>query len=267
MVNKLKSTKIIDYGNIKVLEFNKMLEFKDKVEVLVALKTYNNGFSRLKNFEPDNNKYKNIAKVLNVQPTDIIVAKQSHTDNIAIIEKNKPYDLEDIDGIITNIKNIPTAITFADCTPIFFYDPIQNVIANIHSGWKGTVQKIAEKAIHELITKYNSKPQNIICLIGPCIRKDHFLVNDDVKDIFEDKFKHFSKKYDIIAKTNMYNEKGIQYKIDAVLINKLILKENGILDKNIIDSEICTVCNSNDFHSRRVEGVDYEVNTGLMMLK
>ena len=65
----------------------------------------------------------------------------------------------------------------------------------------------------------------------------------------------------------MYNEKGIQYKIDAVLINKLILKENGILDKNIIDSEICTVCNSNDFHSRRVEGVDYEVNTGLMMLK
>ena len=85
--------------------------------------------------------------------------------------------------------------------------------------------------------------------------------------IFETKFEHFCKKYDIISKANSFNEKGEQYKIDAVLINKLILKEHGLLERNIIDSEICTVCNSDDFHSRRVEGIDYEVNTGIMMLK
>ena len=263
----MQNTKITDYGNIKILEFNKMLEFEDKVKLVVALKTYNNGFSRLKNLSINNNKFENIAKVLNVKPTDILLAKQEHTDNITIITENTPYTLDNTDGIITNLKNTPTAITFADCTPLFFYDPIKNVIANIHSGWKGTVQEIGARAVEKLISIYDCKPENILCFIGPCIRKDHFLVNDDVREIFEAKFEHFFFFFDIISKANRFNEKGEQYKIDAVLINKLILKENGLLEKNIIDSEICTVCNSDDFHSRRAEGIDYEVNTGIMMLK
>ena len=109
--------------------------------------------------------------------------------------------------------------------------------------------------------------QNIICLIGPCIRKDHFLVNDDVKEIFESKFYNFNQKYDIITRTDKFNEKGIQYAIDAVLVNKLILIESGLLEKNVIDSQTCTVCESDKFHTRRVEGINYELNTGIMMLK
>ena len=45
------------------------------------------------------------------------------------------------------------------------------------------------------------------------------------------------------------------------------MKKIGILDKNIIDSNICTVCNSNDFHSRRAEGDNFQKGGGLMMLK
>ena len=41
----------------------------------------------------------------------------------------------------------------------------------------------------------------------------------------------------------------------------------GLLEENIIDSEICTVCESDKFHSFRVEGKNYELNTGIMMLK
>lgn len=263
----MKNTTITDYGNIKILEFNKMLEFKDKVRVVISLKTYNNGFRRTNEVNAINNKYENIAKVLNVNPNEIIVPIQAHTSNIEEIKEKRKYSLHNVDGIITNVKKIPIGITFSDCIPLFFYDPINNVIASIHSGWKGTVQKIAEKAIHKLGTKYNSKMQNIICLIGPCIRKDHFLVNDDVKEIFESKFYNFNQKYDIITRTDKFNEKGIQYAIDAVLVNKLILIESGLLEKNVIDSQICTVCESDKFHSRRVEGINYELNTGIMMLK
>lgn len=134
----MENITITDYGNIEILEFNKMLEFKDKVRTVVSLKTYNNGFGR------ENNKYKNIANVLGTKEDEIVIAKQSHTSNIEIIKNNKDYSMQDIDGIITDIKRIPIAITFSDCIPLFFYDPINNVIANIHSGWKGTVQRIVK---------------------------------------------------------------------------------------------------------------------------
>ena len=108
----MQNTKITDYGNIKILEFNKMLEFENKVKLAVALKTYNNGFSRLKNLDINNNKFENIAKVLNVKPTDILLAKQEHTDNITVITENNSYTLDNTDGIITdNLSSLDGKIT------------------------------------------------------------------------------------------------------------------------------------------------------------
>lgn len=263
----MKELEIKDNGKVKVLQFTKMSEFEDKVALAIALKEYGNGFKREENMNLTRRKYINISEYLNINHNDIVLLKQDHTNNIITIEKNKKYTIENVDGIITSLKNIPTAITFADCIPIFFYDPVKNVIANIHSGWKGTVNRISLKAVEILIKKYNSKPEDMICMIGPCIRKDHFLVNKDVKDIFYYKFNTLCKKYDIITKTNMYNEKGIQYLIDTVLLNKIMLNKIGLLDKNIIDCNICTVCSNDMFHSRRVEGINYEVNSAIMMLK
>ena len=218
--------------------------------------------------------------------------KQEHTDNIRIIEEkdiidnkynfdekdsldiidsnlvtNLFYKLRDIDGLITNVKGAILATTFADCTPLFFYDPIQNVIANVHSGWVGTTKKIGAKAVDMIVNQMGCNPKNILCFIGPHIRKDHFLVNDDVKEIFEEIFADICKKYNVIEGTNLHNEKGKQYRIDTTLINKIMLKEKGILEENIFDCNLCTVCNKDMFHSRRAEGINFEVNTGIMYLK
>lgn len=287
---------IIDDGKTQLLKFKKLEEFKDKVELAFSLKTYNNGFKyEIKDDVHEDvrlTKFDNIAKSLNIDKRKIILPKQEHTDNIRIIKKediinnnldfmendnlnnidsnlviNLFYKLRDIDGLITNVKGAILATTFSDCTPLFFYDPIKNVIANIHSGWVGTTKKIGAKTVDILVKQMDCKPENILCFIGPHIRKDHFLVNDDVKEIFENTFQDICKKYNIIEETNLINEKGKQYKIDTTLINKLMLEEKGILENNIFDCNLCTVCNKDMFHSRRAEGIDYEVNTGIMYLK
>ena len=286
---------IVDNGKTQLLKFKKLEEFKDKVELAFSLKTYNNGFKYDINDEVHEDvrltKFNNISKSLNIDKRKIILPKQEHTDNIRIIEKDEIikkgnslkedninnidanlvtklfYKLRDIDGLITNVKGAILATTFSDCTPLFFYDPIKNVIANIHSGWVGTTKKIGAKTVDILVSQMDCKPKNILCFIGPHIRKDHFLVNDDVKEIFENTFQDICKKYNIIEETNLINEKGKQYKIDTTLINKLMLEEKGILENNIFDCNLCTVCNKDMFHSRRAEGIDYEVNTGIMYLK
>ena len=249
-------------------------------------------------------KFDKIAQSLNIDKRKIILPKQEHTDNIRIIEEkdiidsnsnctkkedldnktnyikkdnldnidsnlvtNLFYKLRDIDGMITNVIGAILATTFADCTPLFFYDPIKNVIGNIHSGWPGTTKKIGAKAVDMLVNKMGCNPKNILCFIGPHIRKECFLVNDEVKEIFENTFLDICKNYNVIEETNMHNEKGKQYRIDTTLINKIMLKEKGILEENIFDCNLCTVCNKDMFHSRRVEGINYEVNTGIMYLK
>lgn len=249
-------------------------------------------------------KFDKIAQSLNIDKRKIILPKQEHTDNIRIIEEkdivdsnnnctkkedldnktnyikkdnldnidsnlvtNLFYKLRDIDGLITNVKGAILATTFADCTPLFFYDPIKNVIGNIHSGWPGTTKKIGAKAIDMLVKQMGCNPKNILCFIGPHIRKECFLVNDDVKEIFEKTFTDICKNYNVIEETNMHNEKGKQYRIDTTLINKIMLKEKGILEENIFDCNLCTVCNKDMFHSRRAEGINYEVNTGIMYLR
>ena len=299
---------IIDDGKTQLLKFRKLDEFKDKVELVYSLKTYNNGFKYdLKENEIEDVrlvKFDKIAQSLNIDKRKIILPKQEHTDNIRIIEEkdiidnknnvikeevfnnqdnfttkdslniidsnlvtNFFYKLRDIDGLITNVKGAILATTFADCTPLFFYDPIQNVIANVHSGWVGTTKKIGAKTIDMLVNQMGCNSKNILCFIGPHIRKECFLVNDDAKEIFENTFHDICKEYNVIEETNLHNEKGKQYRIDTTLINKIMLKEKGILEENIFDCNLCTVCNKDMFHSRRAEGINYEVNTGIMYLE
>lgn len=250
--------------NLEYLQFNKLLEFQDEIIHAFTLKTFNFGLDKAE--ENRKESFKIIAKTFNVNEKNIIKAKQTHTDSVIEI-RDQELNLKDVDGLITDKQNKALTISFADCIDLMMYEPKEKVIANVHSGWKGTIKKIAQKTVYKMIKDYNCKPENIICCIGPALRKDHFLVNEDVVQIFENEFKDYWRKNNIIEKTDFSNEKGVQYKIDTVLINKLMLKEEDLLDKNIVDSNICTMCSNDKFHSYRMEGKRFKKNLGLIMLK
>ena len=97
--------------------------------------------------------------------------------------------------------------------------------------------------------EYECKPKDIICCICPSIRKCHFEVDSDVKDLFYNKFKQLKGIEEIIK----YNNENNKYYIDTVRINKQMLLNVGLKEENIIDSNICTVCNSDICHSFRAE--------------
>ena len=105
--------------------------------------------------------------------------------------------------------------------------------------------------------------QDIICCICPSIRKCHFEVEKEVKNMFEHEFKDL-EELDKIIEEKVPNKK---WNIDTVLINKKILEKQGLKKENIIDCGICSVCNSNLIHSYRVEKQGYGLNTALIELK
>ena len=161
--------------------------------------------------------------------------------------------------MITNEKDIILATTNADCILFLLYDTENKVIANVHSGWRGTVQRIAIKTVQKMQKEFNSKPENIICCICPSIRKCHFEVGKEVKEIFQDEFKDID--LDKVIEETKPKEK---WHIDTIEINKILLKRLGLKEENIIDSKICSVCNHNIIHSYRMEKEKYGLETAII---
>lgn len=239
------------------MQFKRLLQYKNIVHCYTLKENLNfRGASPIKQ-----ESIENICNVLKLDNEKFIMAEQEHTKNIAIINSGDE-DLENIDGLVTDKKGFVLASKSADCTSLLMYDPIKNVVASVHSGWRGTVKKIAVEAVNKMVENYECNPQDIICCICPSIRKCHFEVDEDVKELFENTFKY----EDIIEKGRIDGEKQ-KYNIDTTKINKQMLKDCGLKDENIIDCGLCTVCNNDKFHSYRVDKPKYGLNVAIIALK
>lgn len=251
-----------EYKGIEYIQFRKLLDLG--IKHAYTLKGKNTNFRS--NSKEESECYSKIYEAIGLDVNTLVKPLQNHTSNIKCIDKVlKKGELPNTDGVITNKANIALTTTNADCILFLFYDPIKKVIANIHSGWKGTFQKIAEKAVVKMITNYNCNPQDIYCFISPSIRKCHFEVDEDVKELCEDIFSFTGRTSEFIEKGRVIESKQ-KYMIDTVLINKILLKQLGIRDENIIDCDICSVCNSDKINSYRIEGRDFKLATCIISL-
>lgn len=232
------------------IQFKKLLEYPE-IQHCFTLRKNELNF-KAQDLE---NSYEKIVEIFQVDKEKIVKPHQTHTDKVEIVTKSSEI-FSEVDGLITNQKDIVLCTTEADCTGLLLYDPIQKVIGDVHSGWRGTLQNIGQKAVRKMIETYHSEPENIICCICPHIRKCHFEVEEDVKVLFEKEFQYTGRINEIIEEGKKVSRGGKEvqkYYIDTSLINKIILEEIGLQPENIIDSGICTVCDSESFHSYRVD--------------
>lgn len=275
--------------NIEYLQFRKLLEYSDVISHCYSLgKNVNfrtsykaNETNKLNMVNVNNtseyqkviNNYKNLCDNISLDYRDLVKGIQRHTNNVTSVygkvNKDKPdfnmKEYENVDGLITNKKNIVLSTTSADCISLLFFDPAKKVIANVHSGWKGTLQRICIRTVKKMLNDFSCNPEDIIICICPSIRKCHFEVEETVKDMFLKEFQELGEEnLRAIIEEKIPNRK---WNIDTVLINKIILKNIGIKEENIIDSKICTVCNSEILHSYRAEKENYGLNTALIGLK
>ena len=261
---------------IEFLQFRRLLEYKEIINHAYSLGTNLNFITAKANkeqlpsdiFEKNCRDYKNLCEIIGENYINVVKANQEHTKNVQVVDEKINIDTPDFnlskynatDGLVTNKSNIVLATTNADCILLLFFDPVKKVIANTHSGWKGTLQRISVETVEKMIKNFNCNPKDIICCICPSIRKCHFEVDSDVKDLFE---KEFSELKNIIE----FDKNKNKWYIDTVLINEKILENAGLKKQNIIDSGLCSVCNSELIHSYRVEKENYGLNTALINLK
>lgn len=258
----------IKKNDIEILKFKKLEEHENIVHAF-CLKPLN-----FRNREGINNDYKVLMESLDLKYESLVKLWQTHTDNILVLDKKVNENtadigldyLKDVDAAITNKPQITIATTCADCLCILLYDNKKGVIGNVHSGWRGTFKKIAQKTVVKMIETYNCNPEDISVFLAPSIRKCCFEVDADVMEMCAQIFSYLGVNEKIITEGDMKEGKQ-KYYIDTLLINKLLLKEVGILESNIFDSQICSFCGSGKIHSRRADGDGYGLGTAVIMMK
>lgn len=189
---------------------------------------------------------------------------QTHSNNVRILtEENLNEEFKDTDGIITNLKNVALGIRTADCQSILLYDPKRKVIGNIHSGWKGTLNKIVANAIHLMISEFGCQSKDILAFICPSILKCCFEVDKDVVDSFIENFGNI----DEFVTLGEVKEGKQKYFIDTVELNKKVMTDLGLEKDHIVSSNICTKCHRNIYHSYRADGKLSGRNLSLICIK
>lgn len=265
---------------VEYLQFRRLLEYKDIINHAYSLGTNVDFRTSRANRELSKDEYANslnnydkLCRTIGCDYKRLVKGIQKHTNNVKTvsekINKDTPdfrcKEYENVDGLITNKNKLILASTSADCISLLFFDPVKEVIANVHSGWKGTLQRISVKTVEKMVNEFNCNPEDIIVCICPSIRKCHFEVEKNVKDMFEKEFQDLGEE----NLKEIIEEKVLDKKwnIDTVFINEIILEREGIKKENILDSKICTMCNPGILHSYRVERENYGLNTALIELK
>ena len=121
-----------------------------------------------------------------VLPMRVVQAHQVHGDRVAVVTSagTTREELEGYDALVTDVPGVAIGARTADCIPVLMYDPVRRVVAAVHSGWKGTVLKIAAKTLAVMASKYGTRAADIIAVIGPGIGPDSFQVGPEVAEAF-----------------------------------------------------------------------------------
>ena len=124
----------------------------------------------------------NIAKKkLGLENSKLKLIRQIHSNKVEIIDPKNLNEKIVADGSITKNKNIALAIMTADCAPIFIFDLNCSFICCLHIGWKGCLNNIVKIAVN-IFAKITT--HKLIAIVGPCLSKENFEVEEKFKDVF-----------------------------------------------------------------------------------
>ena len=223
----------------------------------VSLGTY--GTFNISPFSGDNveNQQANLsllARKLDITPQQIIFPYQTHSDTVKIInsdflqlsDSDKITYLNGVDALITNIPTLCIGVTTADCVPVLIFDKVNNVVAAVHAGWRGTCSRIVEKTIQQMTISYGTKPSDIFASIGVSISPEAYNVGEELVEDFE------KANFQI---PEIFNRCENQLYLDLWKANKWLLMQLGIPENQIEIAGICSFTNSKDYFSARKLGI------------
>lgn len=167
----------------------------------------------------------------------LLSGRQVHGDEVYLLAGAPEDDLEvdGFDAFITRQRDVGLVIQHADCQAVLLYDPVQEALGAVHSGWRGSVADLIGKTIAAMTREFGTDPSNLQAVIspslGPCCAEfvNYALELPDTFQEFMDGRSHF----------------------DFWRISKQQLLSRGVREEGITLPTVCTSCSADYFSYRR----------------
>jgi len=175
---------------------------------------------------------------------NMIYIDQVHGCDIAVLDRrqksgNHPTNpwTTIADAVVTDRRGNYPVIQVADCQSVLMYEPIRQVVANVHSGWRGSIRNIVGRTVETMKRHFGCRPDGIQAAIGPSLGPccAEFI----------------NYQTEIPAEFWGYGDPNNHFDFWAVSSDQLV--NAGVLEENIESSQICTRCRTEEFFSYRAE--------------
>ncbi len=146
------------------------------------------------------------------------------------------------DASVTGQPGALLAIETADCLPVLIVDPIRRQAAAAHSGWRGTVARVAQSAVRAMMDA-GSNASDLLVALGPSIGPCCYEVGPEVEAAFG------------LRGAGFFAAGAADRKhLDVTAANLAQLAEVGIDPARIDRVRHCTKCREDLFFSYRRDG-------------
>jgi YfiH family protein len=166
------------------------------------------------------------------------------------------------DALITRQRGVTLALSFADCTPVLFYDPVQGAIGMAHGGWRGTARGIALATVEAMSEQFACRPENIYAGIAPSIGACCYEITEQVRRLYmgevefnempaAEKYREKVRESAVFSTVQLADSTSLRLDIRESNYNQLLMA--GLLPEHIEMPGICTGCSTDLFFSHRME--------------
>lgn len=191
----------------------------------------------------DNN-HRLIYETLAIAREQVVTARQVHGNGVAVVGAGDGGTVVPAtDGLITNTCGLSLMLRFADCLPIFLYDPENRAIGLAHAGWRGTAARVAEQIVSTMVEVMGSDPSKMIAGLGPAIGPCCCHVGTDVVGSLRPSLQDWQAA--------LHPAGNDTYRLDLWEANRQQLMQTGLT--NVEVSHLCTACHTDEFFSHRAE--------------
>jgi len=173
----------------------------------------------------------------NLAVSRLLSAKQIHGNRIYCLTDFPPCDqeVEGFDALITDLADVGLMIQQADCQAVLLFDPVREVIAAVHCGWRGSVEGLLGRVVAVMAERYGTVPQDLQAVIspslGPCCAE---FIN--YRQELPEEFRQF------MVRANYF---------DFWAISRYQLERAGMSGQRVRVAGVCTCCSDDYFSYRR----------------
>lgn len=167
--------------------------------------------------------------------------RQVHGDRVLVARAPSP-PVEEADAVLSTRPGLAAAVAVADCVPLLIGDPRSGAVAAVHAGWRGTLARVAARAVDALGREVGANPGDLLVAIGPAIGPCCYDVSPDLAQVF---------RSDLGAR--VAEPRAGASRVDLWLANELVLRQAGVGRERIEVLGRCTSCEPEAFFSHRRE--------------